>query len=183
MTANSPGGGRPSGTVAFEVVGSTTPLGTANVGCCGTARFTTNTLAIGSYTIEAMFTPSNGNYTSSTSTNTVTQVVNQATPKVKLSTPPGSFPIAVGGSLTVTATVGLSGFGFGGCGGFGDWGGGGSSTTTPPTGKVDFYLNGGPTTPGSTPVGTSMLTSGQATFTFLNLAARDQCLNRLLRRG
>ena len=165
VTANTPGGGRPGGTVAFEVVGGAT-LGTVNIGCGGTARFTTNTLAIGSYTIEAVFTPSNANFIASTSTTTVTQVVNQATPKVKLSTPPGSFPIAVGGSLTVTATVGASGFGFGNVCGFG---GSGSSTTTPPTGLVEFYLNGGPATPGSTPVGTLSLSSGQATFTFTNL--------------
>ena len=111
VTANTPGGGRPGGTVAFEVVGGAT-LGTVNIGCGGTARFTTNTLAIGSYTIEAVFTPSNANFIASTSTTTVTQVVNQATPKVKLSTPPGSFPIAVGGSLTVTATVGAVGLRF-----------------------------------------------------------------------
>jgi hypothetical protein len=163
VTATTSGHGRVNGTVSFEEVAAdstTTTLGTAPVGFGGWSVFTTNTLAIGSYTIEAVFNPGNGNSVTSTSS-TVTEVVNLGAPTVKLSTPPGSYPLTVGGSLTVTATVGVRS-GFGGFS-FGGWNlGGGSSTLTPPTGTVNFLLNG-------TVVGTGMLTSGQDTFTFTDL--------------
>ena len=93
VSVTAPGRGWANGTVTFEEVAAdntTTTLGTAQVICFGRAVFTTNTLAIGNYTIEAVFNPGNGNFITSTS-NTVTEVVNQGTPKVKLSTPPGSF--------------------------------------------------------------------------------------------
>lgn len=165
VTATSPGGSLPNGTVTFEEVGTTTTtLGTENVRF-GTAKLRTNALPVGSNEeIEAVFNPANGNYL--TSTGTGTETVNQATPKVKLSTPPGSFPLSVGGALTVTATVGLSsGYGFGFRFGFCCGGGGSTSTVPQPTGTVSFYL-GSTTGPALL---TENLTSGQASYTFTGL--------------
>ncbi len=91
VTATSPGGSLPNGTVTFEEVGTTTTtLGTENVRF-GTAKLRTNALPVGSNEeIEAVFNPANGNYL--TSTGTGTETVNQATPKVKLSHAAGIVP-------------------------------------------------------------------------------------------
>ena len=72
-----------NGTVTFEEVAAdntTTTLGTAQVGFFGRAVYTTSSLAIGSYTIEAVFNPGNGNFITSTS-NTVTQSSTRRRPR------------------------------------------------------------------------------------------------------
>ncbi|MBM4070658.1 MAG: hypothetical protein FJ271_17140 [Planctomycetes bacterium] len=60
VTAVLPGGGLPTGTVNFRVNGVTVATGVALSG--GMATFATSTLAIGTHTVQADFTSSDGNH-------------------------------------------------------------------------------------------------------------------------
>ena len=168
VTAVPPGKGMPTGTVTFEEIGATTTtLGTATVRF-GQAVFTTNALPVSTTgdTLEAIFNPGNTNFLTSSSP-TVGEIVYQATPKVKITPATGSFPLAVGDNLTVSATVGLSsgfGFGFGPSCFFGGGGSGSTSTVTAPTGTLEFELNG-------TVLATDTIVAGQTSYsyTFLDL--------------
>ena len=97
--------GTPNGTVTFKD-GSTT-LGTGSL-TAGVATYATSALTIGSHSITAVYS-GDSNFNGSTS-NTVTQVVNKATPTVTVTPSPTSITIAQTAAVTVvvTGTVGNS---------------------------------------------------------------------------
>lgn len=121
LTAVAPGAGTPTGTVTFKD-GSTT-LGTGTLNASGVATFSTSTLAAGSHSITASFA-GDAKFNGSTS-NTVTQVVNVATPGATTTTIASSANPSVNGQpVSFTATVAPTS-------------GGGV-----PTGTVQFVIDG-----------------------------------------
>jgi len=79
VEANAPGAGTPTGIVTF--MDSATTLGTGTLNSSGVASFSTSTttpLAVGSHSITAVYA-GDTNFTTSTSSAALTQVVNQAT--------------------------------------------------------------------------------------------------------
>src|ERR1019366_3632977 len=114
----------PTGTVNFyqcatASCSSTTLLGSGSLGAHGQAKYSTSSLAVGTYIIEAIYQGAPTDFSGSTS-NTVSQVVNapHATPTALSSWP---NPSGLGKPVTLTATVTKSS---------------GSGT---PTGTVNFY--------------------------------------------
>ncbi|MDE1155374.1 MAG: Ig-like domain repeat protein [Acidobacteriaceae bacterium] len=99
----------PSGTPAFAgsvtFTDGTTTLGTSAIDSTGTAIFTTSTLALGSHTITATFTPTTINYASSSAT--YTQVI--AAPSFTATTT--STGVAVTTGLTTQIPFTISGIG------------------------------------------------------------------------
>lgn len=124
----------PSGSVNFTLGGTVVGTGTVTN---GVATATLTVPSAGSLTLEATYA-GDTNFTGSTATTSVTGT--KATPTVTVT--PSSYAPAAGSSLTLTATVGLSGV----------------SGVTPPTGTVNFYL-------GSTLEGSAGVSSGTATLT------------------
>jgi hypothetical protein len=142
MTATVRGTGStaPGGTVSF--MNGSTLLGTANLNSSGVATLTTSSLAAGIYNLTAQYA-GNTNFLSSTSAAESVTVSSQATTTSLMATP---NPVAVGQTLTLTATVEGSG-------------------STAPGGTISF-MNG------STLLGTANLnSSGVATLTTSSLAA------------
>jgi trimeric autotransporter adhesin len=131
----------PTGTVQFKIggVATGTPV---TVGASGTATFTTSTLAVGSYSITAVYTPDDSTFTTSTAT-AINQVVNKATPGLN------GVP-----AITVTSTPNPSNFN--------------QSVTftaavpTGATGTVNFL-------DGTTLLGTGTISGTTATFTTTTL--------------
>lgn len=140
VSAVNPAAGAPTGTVTWKE--GATVLGSSAVNGSGSASTTISTLAVGSHTITAEFTGSNG--WANTSASAGTQSVTSGT-----STTVGSSanPSSFGSSVTFTATVSSSPAGAG-----------------TPAGSVVFTVDG---TPGS-PV--ALNGSGQATLTTSSLA-------------
>ena len=126
----SSGAGTPTGTVTFE--DGSTVLGTAPVGTSGVATFSTNALAVGSHSLDAVYSGSDA-YGSSQSSKLAFSV-NQAATTTSL-TSSNSTP-GVGQNVTFDATVAAPGGGV-------------------PTGVVTFY-------DGSTAIGTAPVSDGQA---------------------
>ncbi len=140
----SPATGTPTGTV--ELMNGTTLLNTATL-TNGVATFETSSpLPIGSNSITAVYS-GDDNFTSSTSSPLAVTVGHAAS-----STVVTFFPVSpiVGGSVTLTATVSAASPSSPGSG--------------PPTGSVEFFN-------GTTPLGTTTLAGGVATFSTNNLAA------------
>src|SRR5262249_55531015 len=133
VSETGPGSGTPTGTVTFTD-GSAT-LGTATLSG-GKATFATSSLSVGTQSITAAYS-GDSNFNVSTST-TLSQVVNQASPPAALAS--SANPSVFGQSVTFTATVSETGPGSG-----------------TPTGTVTF-------TDGSATLGTGTLSGGVATF-------------------
>jgi autotransporter-associated beta strand protein len=132
----------PHGTVTFK--DGTTTLAVINLSAGTAAVFTTSSLAPGTHTITAVFTPDATDINNLGSTSTpVTVTVNPNTTTTSLSVVPSS--VVLGGLVTATAQV------HGGTGNFA------------PTGTVTFK-------DGSTTLGTQPLVGGVATFTTTSLA-------------
>ena len=95
----------PTGTVQFSVDG--TAVGGPVTLSGGVATFTSSTLAVGTHTVKAVYTPDSTNFT--TSNSTTSQVVSKATPgqngvaSVTLASAPN--PSGYGQLVTFTATV------------------------------------------------------------------------------
>jgi hypothetical protein len=117
VTASSPGGGTPTGTVTF--MDGTTAIGTGTLSA-GITTFTTSSLAVASHSITAVYS-SDSNFMASISSS-LTQTVNQSSTTTSLVS--SLNPSTVGQSVTFTATI---------------------SATSPgsgtPTGSVTFYVN------------------------------------------
>jgi hypothetical protein len=101
-------GATPTGTVTFK---------NGNVNLCsanlsgGAASCTAANLAVGSYSITAIYEPSTGEFVGSTSTARSHSVV-KATPTISLQSTPSPASITVGSSITFTATLtGVTGAG------------------------------------------------------------------------
>jgi len=142
FTSTTSGAGTPTGTVTFTE-GSTVWASNVTVNGSGQASFSTTALAVGSHTITATFTGTNG--WANSSGNAPSQVVNKAntTTAVISSANPSVFSQPVKFTATVTATAPGSGV---------------------PTGTVTFKN-------GSTTLGTGTLNgNGVATFTTSTLA-------------
>jgi hypothetical protein len=130
----------PTGTVQFSVDG--TAVGGPATLNNGTATYATSTLAVGTHTIAAVYTPGSTSFT--TSNGTTSQVVNPAatTTSVASSLNPSAFMQSVTFTATVAPTAG----------------------TALPTGTVQFSVDG-------TSVGSPVtLSGGTATFAISTLA-------------
>jgi hypothetical protein len=138
VTANSPGGGIPAGSVTFTdtIGGTTSTLGTANLDSNGNATFSTTgtALSAGQHVITANYASTTAN--DSPSSGSVTQTVNQAASNISLEATPS--PSTFGQNVTMTAIV----VGTGG---------------VAPSGKVTFTntLNGTVTTLGTATLASS----------------------------
>ncbi|HEY1657381.1 MAG TPA: FG-GAP-like repeat-containing protein [Candidatus Sulfotelmatobacter sp.] len=130
--------GTPTGTITFSE--GSTQLGQATVSG-GSASLTISALALGSHSIIASYS-GDSNFSASVS-GSLTQVLAMASTTTTLSGSPN--PVAVGQSLTFTATVN-------------------STTSGTPTGAVSFF-------DGSTQIGSSSLAGGVAAFSTSSLAA------------
>ena len=140
-TAGQPGATVPSGTVTITNAGSTLCIVTLNAGS-GSCNMTY--AAAGSYAVKASYT--GDSYYAAATANTVTQVVNQSTPKIALtsSANPGTLNTALTYTATMTPPTGL---------------------TTVPTGTVTFTSNG------ATLCAAVGLTAGKATCAHTYTAA------------
>ena len=138
VSANPPGSGTPTGTVKFY--DDAAPIGTGTLDANGDASYTTSGLAVGGHTITAAYV-GDANFTTSNSTASVDQTVNQAAVQTNTQLTSSANPSTAGKSLTLTATV--------------------SPASAEMTGEsVDFY-----DTTTSTDLGSgSSNGSGQATF-------------------
>ena len=97
--AAAPGSGSPTGTATF--LDGTKTLGTASLGSSLQATFSTNTLAVGSHTIQAVYS-GDGNFVKSTSQN-YSETVNRANAAVTITS---STHLSVYGQLiSLTATI------------------------------------------------------------------------------
>jgi hypothetical protein len=157
-------GSGPTGTVQFYDTASegATPtlLGTADVSRRGgTARLTTEALAVGTHSLTAVYVPADANaYTTSTST-AVTETVDTAETRTLISA--SSRPGVAGTDVTFTALVTSEHDHWWGHGWHGDWSND-TSQAAAPTGTVSFTVDGGTAVDG-TYVGTS---DGKALYTF-----------------
>jgi hypothetical protein len=134
----------PTGTVQFKVDGSA--AGSAVTLNGGIATYTSSTMAVGTHSITAVFTPaSNAAFNASTAA-ALSQVVNA--PPVATTTTLGSSlnPSAVGQSVTITATVSPA------------------SGSVTPAGTVQFSVDGSAAGPAVT------LSGGTATYVTSTLA-------------
>ena len=116
----------PTGTVTFYDNG--VPIGTETLSGTNTdtATFTTNSLAIGMYSITAAYTIGDHNFNPSGLSSVVTQVVNPANTTTTVVSPVN--PSVSGQAVTFTATVSVASPG--------------SNAVANPTGTVTFYDNG-----------------------------------------
>jgi hypothetical protein len=141
VSAVSPGGGTPEGTVTFKE-GSKT-LGTAKLsGGSATLRYT-GAWAVGTHNITAVY--AGNTYYESSSSNTVTQVVNKAATSTNLTS--SSNPAQSGSRVTLTASVATVAPGGG----------------TPPNSDTMTFKEGAKT------LGTVKLNDGRAQLTISNL--------------
>lgn len=99
VTANSPGGGTPNGTVTFK--NGTTSLNTVTLTTTGHAAYTTSSLPVGSLSITAVYNGSAA-YTGSTSL-PVSKIVNSAATTSTVASL--ANPAVFGQSVTFTASV------------------------------------------------------------------------------
>ncbi len=134
--------GTPTGTVTFytcttSACGTKTSLGTGSLNSSGKATYSTTSLPVGSTYVEAVYGGS-GNYSTSTS-NTVTQKVNQASTSLVLSASPN--PSHFGQAITLSAQT---------------------TPGTGPTGTVSFYQDAPPN--GDLIDTATLNASGQATL-------------------
>jgi len=134
VTAQAPGAGTPSGSVTFNVDGTTT---TVNLDNTGKASLSVSSLGKGSHTISATYR-GDGNFNSSSTTSPLTQTVGQASTATIAST--SASTTAFGQAVTFSATVSAQAPGAG-----------------TPTGTVTFFDAG-------ISIGTGTLTGGKATF-------------------
>ena len=134
VTDQYPGTNTPSGTVYFYNGSNLLGSGTLSA---GTATFSTSSLAVGSYNLDAIYSGSMLDYTSVSPI--YTQVVEEGSVAISLSASPNPAPY----STTVTLSVYLSAVPAG---------------SGIPTGSVTFY-------DGSNQIGSVAETSGVATFT------------------
>jgi hypothetical protein len=111
-------GGAPLGTVVFTDQTTGVVLGTVALNANGVATVKTSALAVGSHTIVAVY---NGNMNVATSSQTLTQTVNQANTSLALTVSTTSSNVP----LTITSNVVPVSPGAG-----------------TPTGTVDFYIDG-----------------------------------------
>src|SRR5208337_4884777 len=143
---NSPGAGTPTGTVTFEDGGVALPNGTVNLTTVAgqqEATYTTSALSVATHSITAVY---NGDTNDAGSTsNTVSQVVNQDSTATTLTSPQN--PSAFGQSVTFTATVSVNSPGAG-----------------TPTGTVTFE-DGGVALPNGTVNLTTVGGQQEATYT------------------
>jgi hypothetical protein len=123
----------------IEFLDGTTLLSTQTVSSTGSASFTTSALTIGSHTINANYQPTG---TFSPSTASLTQIVSATTISTATTISSSLNPAFIQNPITFTATV--------------------TASSGTPTGTVNFYDS-------ATLIGTSTLTSGQATFTTSSL--------------
>ena len=149
VAAISPGAGTPTGTVTFDDNGTPFADGTVTLSS-GVATFSTSSLAVGTQSITAVYS-GDTNFTTSTS-NAVSQVVDQASRTTALALTSGTNPSTSGQPVTFTATVAVV-----------------SPGTGTPTGTVTFDDNG-------TQIGTGTLTAGVATFSTSSLAVGTQSI-------
>ena len=141
------------GTITFMADGivlATVPIG--NGGSLGEATFFTSSLAVGNYTITAVYTPAAGSGFLG-STTTIDQSISQDPAIAALSS--SENPSNYGDTVTFTVTVTPDAPGSG-----------------PPTGSVTFY-------DGSTALGTESLTAGLATYTTSNLAIGNHTISAI----
>jgi hypothetical protein len=142
VSAVSPGGGTPTGTVTFKD-GSVT-LGTGTLNGSAQATFTTSALAVAAHTVTAAY-GGDGNFNASTSAG-LSQAVNQSGSSSAVTS--SLNPAVLGQSVTFTATVSAASPGSG-----------------TPTGSVTFK-------DGTSTLGTGTLnSSAQATLAVSSLAA------------
>ena len=144
-TVFSPGGATlvPTGSVQFEIDG--TPDGNpVSLDSTGAASITTSTLGIGSHTITATYTNSDGLFASPSTSQSVAVSVAQVATTMALSLSPSSPP-AYGQAVTLAAIVSPV-----------------SSGGGTPAGTVTFYDAG-------QAIDTATLVNGTATFTASNL--------------
>ena len=142
VAAVAPGSGTPTGTVTFKE-GSVTLAATVAM-TSGQATFTTSSLSVATHTITASYS-GDGNFQTSTGTETSPQVVNQDSSTTAVSST--SNPSVFGQVVTFTATVSAASPGAG-----------------TPTGTVTFEEGT------ATLAATVALASGQATFTTSSLS-------------
>jgi autotransporter-associated beta strand protein len=103
VAANSPGSGSPQGSVVFYDSGI--PIGNGPVSS-GQAQVSVSSLSVGPHSLTAVFTPSDGNFTGSTSSSVSQQVTVDSTTTVLTSNAnPSSFTQPVSFTATVTANV------------------------------------------------------------------------------
>jgi len=140
--------GTPTGEVVFED-GNTILAKEALTN--GVATFTTSTLSVGSHSITAIYC-GDANDSGSTS-NTVTQVVNQDSTTTTLAS--SIIPSVYGQSVMLTATVSANSPGSG-----------------TPTGTVTFYE-------GTTELGTGTLSGGVATFSIASLSVGNHSITAI----
>jgi hypothetical protein len=142
IKATAPGSGVPTGTVT--IFDGSTSLGTASLNSGGKATFSTSALGVGTHTITASYL-GDSNFTLSSTTSPLTQVVSQADTKMTVAS--SANPSRFGQPVTFTATVKAVAPGSG-----------------VPTGTVTFY-------DGSTILGTDPIYgSGQATISIATLS-------------
>jgi hypothetical protein len=120
VAAVAPGAGTPTGTVNFYDNG--TLLGSGTLDANDHATYATSALSVATHPITATYA-SDTNFTTSNSTNTVSQTVNKDGTSTTVAS--GTNPSVYGQSVTFTATVSASAPGSG-----------------TPTGTVNFYDNG-----------------------------------------
>jgi len=134
----------PAGTVTFEDSGSS--IGSATLSS-GVGTLTTQLLAVGTHTIAAIYNDGSANFTGSTSTNTVAQIIRQLTTTALTSAPD---PSVLNRTVSFTATVT-------------------GSTSNPTAGSITFL-------DGSTVLGSFTLSNGTATLTTSSLSVGDHTL-------
>ena len=139
----------PSGSPASACTTKVAISPAQSVNVSGQATYSTSSLALGSYMIFAVYTPTDPSSFIASSSSTVTQVVTQAPTSTLLTSAPN--PSLFGQSVTLTAQV---------------------SPSSGPTGTVSFYQCSSPACSSPFLLGTGTLNAlGKATFTTSSLPA------------
>ncbi len=150
ISAVAPGAGTPTGTVTF--LDGTTNLGSSSLNN-GVATWTTANLAVGTHTIQMIYS---GDANFVASSNTATQIVNPANTTTALITSPN--PTVYGQAISLTATVSVTAPGAG-----------------TPTGTVTFFN-------GTSNLGNIAVTNGIATLSVSSLVAGSHSLTAVYSR-
>ena len=138
----------PTGTVQFSI--DSTASGNPVILNNGSATLTTPTLAVGSHTVTAAYTPGSGQFNPSSGTLSSSQIVNPADTTITVgSSAPTS---AYGQSVSFTATVAAV-----------------TSGLPSPTGTVEFF-------DGMADLGSGMLSGGVATFNIAALSVGNHAI-------
>ncbi len=150
VTVNSPGSGTPTGNIEFFDGG--TPVsdcggssGSALIGTSTTCQVTYD--AVASHTITAQYL-GDVNFSASSASSSITQVVNQASPTLSASGPLAGIPEATIGTSSISATLG-------------------SSSGSNASGTITFTVFGPGSEPGTCTAGTAVGTatvSGNGTY-------------------